>query len=145
MRSVILASGGFLLGILWMDLLFDVQLFRDGSAAVATIAPYYRHATIEAYPMNRLIAAMMLVTAIGALIQLVRSRDRRRDLILFVLAAIPVALALSSVVPNAMRLGRGVDPAAEQARLAWTICVAHLICFASMAAFVIGEARRTPN
>ena len=145
MRPLSCASGGFLLGILWMDLLFDVQLFRAGPAAVPTIAAYYRHATIEAYPMNRLIAVMMLVTAIGALIQLLRSRSRRRDAVLFARAAIPVGLALSRIVPNAMRLGGGADSAAEQARLAWTICIEHLICFASMAAFVIGEARRTPN
>jgi hypothetical protein len=145
MRALLCATAGFLLGVLWMDLLFDTQMLRGGSAAdVATIAAYYRHATIEAYPMNRLIAAMMLLTVIGAAIQVVRTRERRRDGIALTLAALAVVLALSRVVPNAMRLGGG-DPAGEQSALAWSICVDHFICLGLMLAFVLIQARASSS
>ena len=81
MTALLAACGGFLLGVLWMDLLFDVQILgADPSAGVASIVAYYRRATIEAYPMNRLIALIMLVTLGVTIYGLVRRRltPRRR-------------------------------------------------------------------
>ena len=51
MQRVLAACGGFLLAVLWFDLMFDVQVLRHGSAAVlpepvlASIAGYYRRVT----------------------------------------------------------------------------------------------------
>jgi hypothetical protein len=53
-----------------------------------------------------------------------------------VLAGGPVVLAWFHTVPSAVRLGRGADEPAVQARLARAIYRDHRICFASMAAFL---------
>jgi len=139
MPALLIACGGFLLGVLWMDLLFDVQILGGASeAAVASIATYYRHATIEAYPMNRLIAAVMMVTVIGALYELARGRTARRIAApALLLAIVPIGVALMRVVPNAVRLGTQADALAEQVALARKICVDHLLCLALVAAFIV--------
>ena len=72
MRALASAGAGFLLAVLWFDLMFDVQV-RGHSAAelpeavLASIARYYARVTTAARPMNRLVALAMLVT-LGALI-----------------------------------------------------------------------------
>lgn len=138
MRTLLAACGGFLLGVLWMDLLFDIQTLGTPSAtATASIAAYYRRATIEAYPFNRLIAAVMLLTLAGAIYRLVRRRAARALTVLAtLLASAAVGLALLRVVPNAMRLGAGGDDLAVQTQLARAICVDHLLCLGAMVAFV---------
>ncbi len=55
------ACAGFLLAVLWMDLMFDVQVLRHRDAALpepvlASIAAYYRRATTTSRPMGHLIA-----------------------------------------------------------------------------------------
>jgi hypothetical protein len=44
---------------------------------------------------------------------------------------------MARTVPNAVRLGSRVDTAAEQSRLARSICRDHLFCMASMSAFLV--------
>ena len=71
MRALAGSGAGFLLAVLWFDLMFDVQTRRhpgtDLPAGVLTsIARYYARVTTAARPMNRLIALTMLTT-IGAL------------------------------------------------------------------------------
>ena len=66
MTPFIAAGAGFLLAVLWFDLMFDVQALRHRGRevpedAVASIAAYYRRVTTTARPMNRL-AAVMLAT-----------------------------------------------------------------------------------
>lgn len=141
MPALLAAGGGFLLGVLWMDLLFDVQMLGAGSeSAVAAIAAYYRRVTTEAYPMNRIIGAVMLLTVTGALIQLVRGRvDRRIAALALVLAAAPIGLALLRVVPNAVRLGTGAGILDQRSELARAICFDHLLCAALVLAFVVTE------
>ena len=79
---VILGAGaGFLLAVLWFDLMFDVQARRldapDGDARLASIADYYRRVTIEAFPANRLVATVMLITIAGSVVQLWRTPSLR--------------------------------------------------------------------
>ncbi len=66
MTAVATAGAGFLLAVLWFDLMFDVQLLggdrREPDEAVASIAAYYRRVTTGASPMNYLVALAMLVT-----------------------------------------------------------------------------------
>ena len=140
MVALLAAGGGFLLAVLWFDLMFDVQARRldepDGDARLASIADYYRRVTIEAYPANRLIAAVMVLTIAGSIVLLWRMPSLRTFLAL-VLVIAPVALARARVVPNAMRLGRRGDPLDVQRALARAILWDHVACFAAIAAFLV--------
>src|SRR5712664_2104452 len=67
MHTFVAAGAGFLLAVLWFDLMFDVQTRKHGGnllppEVLASISAYYRRVTTEAYPMNRLIALVMLLT-----------------------------------------------------------------------------------
>ena len=139
MTVLVAAGGGFLLAVLWFDLMFDMQARRldepDGDARLASIADYYRRVTIEAYPANRLVAAVMLLTIAGSVARLWRVPSWRAFVALLLVVA-PVALARARVVPNAMRLGRRDDPLPTQRQLARTILWDHVACFAAIAAFL---------
>jgi hypothetical protein len=138
--ALVTAGGGFLLAVLWFDLMFDVQARRlddaDGDDRLASIADYYRRVTIEAYPANRLVAAVMLVTIAGTVLQLWRTPSLRTFMAV-VLVVVPVTLAGRRVVPNAMRLGARRDPLATQRALARTIWRDHIACFAAIGAFLV--------
>jgi hypothetical protein len=148
--TLLVGCGAFLLAVLWMDLTFDVQAWRLGSAdetagaaALTSIAAYYRRVTTDALPMGRLIAVVMLVQ-LGAIADEVLLRPLThgwRALAVVVLGAGPIALALARIVPDAVRLGARRDPPATQAALARRILWAHLACFAAIAAFVVLPAR----
>src|ERR1700716_2187446 len=73
MHTFAAAGAGFLLAVLWFDLMFDVQTRKHAGdplppEVLASISAYYRRVTTDAYPMNRLVALVMLLTlaAIGA-------------------------------------------------------------------------------
>ncbi len=140
MTALVAAGGGFLLAVLWFDLMFDVQARRldepDGDARLASIADYYRRVTIEAYPANRLVATVMLLTITGSVVLLWRQPSLRTFVALLLVLA-PVALAGARVVPNAMRLGRRGDPLPVQRQLARTILWDHVACFVAIATFLV--------
>jgi len=145
-------GGGFLLAVLWMDLMFDVLVFdgrgerRSGSAetddvladdVLAGIASYYRRVTTTASPMNYLVSAVMAAMVLILAARLVGSGSSRVvDGISLALCGVPITLALVRIFPSAIRLGSRKDPASVQSRLAREICRAHLVCFAAMTAFV---------
>src|SRR5258708_11438721 len=67
MHTFAAAGAGFLLAVLWFDLMFDVQTRKHGggvlpAAVLTSISAYYRRVTTDAYPMNRLVAVVMLLT-----------------------------------------------------------------------------------
>src|SRR5260370_39909342 len=67
MHSFAAAGAVFLLAVLWFDLMFDVQTRKHAGdvlppEVLASIANYYRRVTTDAYPMNRLVALVMLLT-----------------------------------------------------------------------------------
>ena len=137
------AGAGFLLAVLWFDLMFDVQVLRRGGDEVpeevlASIAAYYARVTTAARPMSRLIAAVMLVT-LGALVAQVVDDEVAPAVawLSLVLAAVPIALAGSRTLPAAVRLGAREDPPAVQSALARRICREHVLCFAFIAALLI--------
>ncbi len=141
---ILTACSGFLLAILWMDFIFDAQVFghRDAGAelpepVLASIAGYYHRATTTSRPMGRLIAIVMLVL-LGALgFEAFRGHDPGWLLVTSgLLASVPVVLAMAYTVPNAVRLGQRTDPPARQSRLARSICRDHLLCIACMLAFL---------
>lgn len=137
--TVLGAGAGFLLAVLWFDLMFDVQARRlddpDGDARLASIADYYRRVTIEAFPANRLVATVMLITIGGTLVQWWRAPSWRH-LLCVALVVIPVALAARRIVPNAMRLGARRDPLPDQRARALRIWRDHVFCFACILAFL---------
>jgi hypothetical protein len=138
MRALAAAGAGFLLAVLWFDLMFDVQ--ARGRAEVneparRSIVAYYARVTTAARPMNRLIALTMLVT-IGALAaELARAElPAWRAGLSLALTVAAVGLAALRTVPNAVRLGRGQEGAAQQSHLARSILRDHLLCVALIVA-----------
>jgi hypothetical protein len=148
MRSILLASGGFLLAVLWMDLMFDVQVRLVGAAdrreaAITSIAGYYRRVTTEAFPMNRLIGAVMLLQLCGIADQVLvhRTVTGWRALLVVVLGTVPIGLAFFRVFPAAVRLGGRTDTLTTQIDLAHEIFRGHILCFAAIAAFTLFQLR----
>ena len=79
MHTFAAAGAAFLICVLWFDLMFDVQVRgHDGesvpAAALASISSYYRRVTREAWPMNRLIAVVMLLTLLVIVLEIVFGR-----------------------------------------------------------------------
>ncbi|OSC39807.1 hypothetical protein [Mycobacterium decipiens] len=145
MAPLLTACSGFLLAVLWIDLIFDVQVFgRRGADAelpepvLASIAGYYHRATTTSRPMSRLIVLVMMIL-LGALgFQAARGQDPGWLLLTSAgLAGVPVVLALVHTVPSAVRLGNRIDSSLDQRRLARSICRDHLICAGCMFAFLV--------
>ena len=139
------ACSGFLLAVLWMDLMFDAQVFADTGPGgdlpepvLDSIARYYRRAVTESRPMSHLIALVMVVL-LGVLgFRAVRGLDPGWLVALSsVLAGAPILLAATHTVPNAARLGSRSGGPATQSALARSICRDHVACAACMLAFLV--------
>jgi hypothetical protein len=140
---ILTLCGGFLLAVLWMDLMFDVQVLRFRAMqelpeeVLTSIAAYYRRVTTDARPMNHAVGGVMLVTILALLAQiLLASGERWVGLISVPLCGGPILLAGLRVVPYAVRLGLRADAALEQTRLARAICRDHLFCLGGIMLFV---------
>ena len=88
MNAFVAAGAGFLLAVLWFDLMFDIQVVwrreagegaraapaaRGGllpEAVLRSIAAYYARVTTAARPMNRLVAAVMLATLAAIVVEI---------------------------------------------------------------------------
>jgi len=142
-EGLLLGCGGFLLAVLWMDLIFDSQVrgvsdWRLAEPVIASIAAYYRRATTTSRPMNRLIAAMMAVLLGALAFRSVRGDDPGWLVgASVVLAGAPIVLAGSRTVPNAVRLGGREDDLADQSQLARSIYRDHVVCFALISTFLL--------
>ena len=143
--AFVTAGGGFLLAVLWFDLMFDVQTLGHGEdelpdEALASIAGYYARVTTAARPMNRLISVVMLAT-VAAIVAQIAGGDQPRWVgwTALALAASAIALAAARTVPSAVRLGSRKDPIEVQRRLARSICRDHLSCLAAIAALLAVE------
>jgi hypothetical protein len=142
MTAFVSAGGGFLLAVLWFDLMFDVQaLGREGAQLgeqqLASIASYYARVTTAARPMNRLIAAVMLATLAAIVVEL--SDGGVPGAVAWVslaLAATPIVLVGVRTVPAAVRFGARADSIERQRALARSILREHVFCFASIAALI---------
>ncbi|HEX6312327.1 MAG TPA: hypothetical protein VF152_11980 [Acidimicrobiia bacterium] len=143
MTAVVTAGAGFLLAVLWFDLMHDVQVRGHAGPAlpepvVASIARYYRRVTTEAHPMNRLVALAMVVTLAGLVAQLVGDASPAWAVATSLVAAVaPIALAAARTVPSAVRLGRREDPLDVQSRLARRIHADHWFCLVSIAVLLV--------
>ena len=137
--QILTAGAGFLLAVLWMDLMFDTQI-RGGhdDRKLGSISAYYHRVTTTAQPMGSLIAAVMLATLTTLGIEAVRGHTPGWMLIASaVLAGGPVLLALGRTVPTAVRLGQGTANPAQQTRMARTIFVDHIVCLVGMLGFLV--------
>ena len=142
MHALAATGGGFLLAVLWFDLMFDVQVRRhDGdslpSEVLVSISRYYRRVTTDAAPMNRLVALAMLVTLAAVAVNLLCDRTSLWiDSACLALTLSAIGLAAARTVRNAVRLGRSDDSPAVQSQLARGIYRDHVWCFAAMSLHV---------
>jgi hypothetical protein len=138
MTPFVTAGAGFLLAVLWFDLMFDSQVLRHPGRdlpedVLASISAYYRRVTTAARPMNRLVALAMLATLVAIVIELAR------DDVPNWVGRVSLALAISAILlaavhtfPSARQLGARSDTLAHQSRLARSICRDHLLCLAAI-------------
>jgi hypothetical protein len=136
MTRFVSAGAGFLLAVLWFDLMFDVQVARHRlgelpEAVLASITGYYRRVTTAARPMNRLVAAAMVATLGTIIAQIARGEHPRW------LGWVSLALAGAHTVPSAVRLGTRRDPAERQAQLARAVFRDHVLCAVSIMALLV--------
>jgi hypothetical protein len=136
MHTFAAAGAAFMLAVLWLDLMFDVQSRQQTTdplptEVLASISAYYRRVTTEAYPMNRLVVLVMLFTLAAIVAEIVKGVHP------WWIGWVSLALAGGSVVPtlrrtfpNARRLGGALDTPKMQSTLARAICHDHLFSFA---------------
>jgi hypothetical protein len=141
--AFVTAGAGFLLAVLWFDLMFDVQVLghRDRELpeqVLASISGYYRRVTTTARPMNRLIAAVMVATLAAIIVELGDGAERPWVAgISLALAVPPIVLAGARTVPQAVRLGTRADAAEHQSALARSIFRDHVLCAAAITALLV--------
>ena len=143
MSAFVTAGAGFLLAVLWFDLMFDVQVLghRDREVpeqVLASISGYYGRVTTAARPMNRLIATVMVATLAAIIVELGDGAERPWVAgISLALAVPPIVLAGARIVPRAVRLGTRADAAEYQSALARSIFRGHVLCAAAIAALLV--------
>ncbi len=127
---------GFLLAVLWFDLIFDVQTRRHAEQVLppevlASISAYYRRVTTEAWPMNRLVALMMLVV-LGTILAEIFAAEMSGWITWgsLALALFGFGVTRMRTLPNAIRLGQANDPPETQSQLARSVFRDHTFSFA---------------
>jgi hypothetical protein len=138
MTAVVTAGAGFLLAVLWFDLMFDVQVLRHPgrelpAEALESTSAYYRRVTTGARPMNLLIGAVMAAMVVAIATQIVTDDVANwAGWASLALGGSAIALAAAHTYPAAVRLGRRADPLQAQIRLARSIGRDHLLCLAAI-------------
>jgi hypothetical protein len=142
-RAIAGSGAGFLLAVLWFDLMFDVQARGHAASDVpgdvrASIAAYYARVTTAARPMNRLVPLAMVTTIAAQVAELVRSDlPVWRASLSLGLTAGAVGLAAGRTVRNAVRLGCQTDDAAQQSRAVHMIRRDHVVCLGAIVAVLV--------
>jgi len=141
--AFVTAGAGFLLAVLWFDLMFDVQVGRGpagdlAETTLASIAAYYARVTTAARPMNRLIATAMLATLAAIVVEIANGLHHAWvPWASLALALVPILLAGLRTVPSAVRLGTRRDSASMQSQLARAILRQHAFCFFCIGALML--------
>jgi hypothetical protein len=139
--AFVTAGAGFLLAVLWFDLMFDVQVggrATPAPAALESISAYYRRVTLQASPMNRLVALVMLGTIAALIAQLAQGDTPRwASGVCLALVLGACGLALFHTFGNGARLGSGRHPAERQERLARLMLRDHLLCLPAITAVLV--------
>ncbi len=143
MRLIGAACAGFLIAVLWMDLMFDSQVLSHRGSdelpepVLASIAGYYHRATTTSRPMSHLIAVVMAILLGSLAFGFIRDDPQVwLTIVAAALAGVPILLAAARTVRNAVRLGKRVDTVAGQSRLARSIFADHVLCLVCMSAFL---------
>jgi hypothetical protein len=142
MSAFVTAGAGFLLAVLWFDLMFDVQVLRHPDPeppadVLESISAYYGRVTTAARPMNLLIGAVM-AGMLGAILAQIATDDvvGWAGWASLALGGSAIGLAAAHTYPAAVRLGRRADPVQVQGRLARSIGRDHLLCLAAIASLL---------
>jgi hypothetical protein len=136
MHTFAAAGAAFLLAVLWFDLMFDVQTRATSGTplppdVLTSISAYYRRVTTDAYPMNRLVALVMLLTLGTLIAEIVQGvRPWWVGWVSLALVSSGIVTTLSRTVPNARRLGSAKDTPEVQSTLARAIYRDHVMSFA---------------
>jgi len=144
MTAFVTAPAGFLLAVLWFDLMFDMQALRHRGRGplpeevLASIAGYYRRVTTLASPMNRLVGLVMAGLIAAVVVEIARGdAPSWVSWTSLVLAGFAILTALTHTFPSAVRLGRRADPLEAQSALARSICRDHLLCLAAIGSLLV--------
>ena len=143
MARFVAAGAGFLLAVLWFDLMHDVQVagHRDRSlpeSVLESIARYYRRVTTDARPMNRLVAVSMVATLTAIVVQIARhDAPTWVSWTSLALAAAPISIGGAHTFRAAVRLGTRNDSVDVQSDLARSIFRDHVFCLGSIAALLV--------
>ena len=144
MTAFVTAPAGFLLAVLWFDLMFDVQVLRHRGReslpeeVLASIGGYYRRVTTLASPMNRFVGIVMVGLIAAIVVEIARDDvPSWLSWTSLVLAAIAILTALIHTVPSAVRLGRRSDPASAQSALARSIWRDHVLCLGAIGSLLV--------
>ncbi len=143
-QKLITTGSGFLLAVLWFDLMFDVQVWPHWGQetlpeqVLASIAGYYQRVTTDAAPMNMFVGGVMFLT-IGAVIwNLMRGAHARWVRVgTLILIAVPVGAAQMVIFPAAQQLATRADSLAVQTHLANAIFTAHVACFVAISLMLL--------
>jgi hypothetical protein len=143
MIAFVTAGSGFLLAVLWFDLMFDVQVLGHEAGelsedVLASVSSYYRRVTTAARPMNQLIAVVMLAT-LASIVAEILDGDTPSWVAWasLALAAGAILTAALRTVPSAVRLGTRRDSVDRQSALARSILHQHLGCIAAISAVLV--------
>lgn len=139
------APAGFLLAVLWFDLMFDMQA-RGATvdpAAVQSISAYYRRVTTDARPMNYLVSTAMVATLAAISVE-IATGDHAAWIggASLALALVPMVIAGTRTVPRAVRLGAATDSTDDRTIMARTTLREHVFCFISIAALIAVQLAR---
>jgi hypothetical protein len=126
--GVAVAGAGFLLAVVWFDLMFDVQALRQApgdlpEAVLASTAAYYARVTTAARPMNRFVALAMVATLAGLVGEIVRH-------------CVPRGVGWSSLALVGAAVTRA-DDVGRQSALARSILRDHVFCFSCVFAALV--------
>lgn len=138
METFVVAPAGFLLAVLWFDMMFDVQVrpAEIPPGALRSISTYYRRVTTDARPMNFAVSTAMLATVVAIVVEIMTYDPAWIGWISLPLALGPMALAVARTVPSAVRLGTRSDPESEQLPIARRVLSDHIICFVCIATVI---------
>jgi hypothetical protein len=143
-HAAITAAAGFLIAVLWFDLMFDVQVVphrheaQVPSHVTDSIATYYQRVTTDASPMGRLIALVMVCLLALLVWQSARGGTPGWVSVVSLLAAVAaIGLAIGKVVPAAVRLGSQHDSQPTQSALARTIFRDHVVFLGLMVTVLV--------
>lgn len=143
MHAFAATGAGFLVAVLWFDLMFDVQVRRHHGDTIPadvldSISAYYRRVTTEARPMGLLVALVMVLTLLALIAEIARGATPWWiGWSSLAAAASAVVLARARTVPSAVRLGSASDAPEVRTALARAIYRDHRYCLAAMGLVVV--------